>query len=253
MQLELSKIRLDGGTQPRAKLSEETICEYAADMEAGDVFRPITVYFDGKDYWLADGFHRVEAKRRLDPNGSIDADVVQGTQLDAQWFSYSVNKGHGLRRTNEDKARAVTAALRHPEGISRSDSDIASHVGVTTPTVAKYRAKAEPTIKILKSTEAAPHEDAPSAARPRTGRDGRTINTARIGRPSSQGRKVNISGKAFTVKLGHSPPNPMIPLQFSPNNAHTAAATLFREFTREWCETLIQDLTQFLSQQEASV
>jgi len=86
----------------------------------------------------------------------------------------------------------------------------------------------------------------------RTGRDGRTINTANIGKRTSKrkgqrGQGVRISPKARMPKLGHSPPNPMIPLQFSPNNARTAAATLIREFSRQWVEALIQELTQFLS------
>lgn len=96
----------------------------------------------------------------------------------------------------------------------------------------------------------------PVAPRLRTGRDGRTINTANIGKGSAKRSKpggVKISPNAHAPKLGHSKPNPMIPLQFSPNNAYTAAATLVREFSREWVEQLIQDLNQLLaSQGEAS-
>ena len=73
------------------------------------------VFFDGKDYWLADGFHRLEAYVMAVPGEAIECDVFQGTLPDAQWHSYSVNKTHGLRRTNEDKERAVKAALAHPE------------------------------------------------------------------------------------------------------------------------------------------
>jgi len=94
----------------------------------------------------------------------------------------------------------------------------------------------------------------------RTGRDGRTINTANIGKRTSKrkgqrGQGVRISPKARKArmpKLGHSPPNPMIPLQFSPNNARTAAATLIREFSRQWVEALIQELTRFLSSEEGT-
>jgi len=81
----------------------------------------------------------VEAKRRLDPNGTIDAELHQGTLSDAQWHSFSVNKSHGLRRSNEDKARVVQAALLHPHHHGKSDAAIAEHVGVHRDTVLKYR------------------------------------------------------------------------------------------------------------------
>lgn len=275
MKLEVRKIRRDGGTQPRSKLLSEVIEDYAEQMRAGVEFPPVTVFFDGDEYWLADGFHRLEAWLHVRPNKSIEAEVIQGTQSEAQWFSYSVNKSHGERRTREDRVRAIKAALRHPEGAHRSDNDIARHVGVSDKTVAKYRVEMESTSEIPKSSGQAekPGKDAadartkgspapseqpatkPAATRPRKGRDGRTINTAKIGKGKSKRtkrREVKISPKAIMPKLGHSPPNPMIPLQFSPRNPHTAAATLIREFSREWVEQLIQELNDFLSQQGAA-
>src|SRR3982750_4393302 len=65
--LELKKIRTDGGTQLRAKLSEKVIEEYAAAMREGHraEFPPLMVFFDGTDYWLADGHHRYHAAQRV--------------------------------------------------------------------------------------------------------------------------------------------------------------------------------------------
>ena len=287
MKLELKRIRRDGGTQPRAKLSEETIEDYAEDMRNGDVFRPITVFFDGADYWLADGFHRVEAVLRLEPDGSIDADVEQGTLADAQWHSCGANKTHGLRRTNADKDRSVSLALVHENSAGRSNYEIAEHCGVSEITVRRHRQRLEPTTTVSQSNTPTPagasesevengeiatttvsqsrlsadppsqleltgEESASVQPRPRKGRDGRTINTAKIGKNSSgrrRRREVKISDKAAKPIRGLSLPNPMIPLQFSPNNARTAAATLYREFSRDWCESLIQELTRFLSPQ----
>jgi len=54
----LSQIRIDGGTQPRTELNEDVIAEYAELLADGVEFPVITVYFDGANYWLADGFHR---------------------------------------------------------------------------------------------------------------------------------------------------------------------------------------------------
>jgi hypothetical protein len=44
----------------------------------------------------------------------------------------------------------------------------------------------------------------------------------------------------------------MIPLQFSPNNPQTAAATIVREFSSEFVQTLIAELTHLLSEQGAA-
>lgn len=176
MQLELSTIRLDGGTQPRAMYHVGIAEAYAEDMQEGAVFPPVTVFYDGADYWLADGFHRVLATENLERT-TIEADVRQGTQQDAQWYSYSVNLAHGLRRSDGDKQRAVTAALAHPKAAGMSDREIADHVGVSHMTVNRARNELKPTVTVLQSNA-------------RTGRDGRTINTANIGRTKRNREKA---------------------------------------------------------------
>ena len=55
----------DGGAQMRVEMRPETVNEYAADMLDGAAFPPIVVFYDGCDFWLADGFHRVEAGRKI--------------------------------------------------------------------------------------------------------------------------------------------------------------------------------------------
>jgi hypothetical protein len=136
-------IRIDGDTQPRAKLSREIYEEYAEQMKAGEPFPAITVYFDGKHYWLADGFHRINAHAIAWPDEPIECEVIKGTKADAQWHSYGANKAHGLRRTPQDKNRAVRSALTHTRGANQSDRQIAEFVGVSHPFVAKVRAKLE--------------------------------------------------------------------------------------------------------------
>ncbi len=256
MKLEVVKIRIDGGTQPRAELQVEVMDEYAEQMRAGAEFPPVTVFFDGKDYWLADGFHRLGAHlRAFGDNTSIDADVIQGTQSDAQWYSLSVNKTHGLRRTNEDKIRAVKAALAHEKNKCLSDAAIADHVGVHRETVLKYRHETEAHLsKTDKSDtpELTSHLSKTDKSTHRTGRDGRTISTAKIGKGAQNkakrgGHRVRISRNAHSLRLGHSDPCPMIPLQFSPNNPGTAAATLWQYFSRSFIEALVAELTQRLS------
>ena len=59
--LPIEDIRTDGGTQPRVQMHQPTIKEYIDDMKNGALFPPLTVFYDGAEYWLADGFHRIEA------------------------------------------------------------------------------------------------------------------------------------------------------------------------------------------------
>ena len=61
--LPLDSIRLDGGTQARDEHNPYVVDEYAALYRHGTKLPPVVVFFDGADYWLADGFHRVLAAR----------------------------------------------------------------------------------------------------------------------------------------------------------------------------------------------
>jgi transposase-like protein len=138
--LKLDELRLDGGTQPRVALDFDAINDYQEAMAAGAKFPAINACYDGQFYWVVDGFHRIRAAWQAGLE-SIDAEVWQGTLQDAQWRSYSVNHRHGLRRTNEDKQRAVKAALVHASGAGLSDRQLARHCGVTHPVVAAWREK----------------------------------------------------------------------------------------------------------------
>jgi DNA-binding transcriptional ArsR family regulator len=134
----LQQLRLDGGTQPRAQIDLFTVNDYAVSMSNGAIFPPLVVFYDGVDYWLADGFHRAEAAKqaRLEPQ----MDIRQGTRRDAILYSVGANATHGLRRTNEDKRRAVMTLLADDEWRRWSDSEIARRTGVSQPTVSSHRA-----------------------------------------------------------------------------------------------------------------
>ncbi len=128
-EIALDTIRTDGDTQPRTTINWVVVADYSEAMLNGATFPPVTVFDDGVDYWLADGFHRLEAAKRNEAK-TINAEVQQGSRLDAQWFAFGANKSHGLRRLNEDKEAAVKAALRHPHGAGKSNEQIACIVAL---------------------------------------------------------------------------------------------------------------------------
>jgi hypothetical protein len=67
----LAKIRLDGGTQPRESLDQETVDEYCEAMEAKAQFPAVTVFYDDIDYWLVDGLSVWRLPKRKERRASI--------------------------------------------------------------------------------------------------------------------------------------------------------------------------------------
>jgi hypothetical protein len=141
--LAVDRIRTDGATQPRAAIHEPTVAEYAEAIEAGVVLPPVTVFNDGGTYWLADGFHRVAATKRI---GCLDieVDLRVGTRRDAMLHSFGANATHGLRRTNDDKRRAVVAMLSDPDWSKWSDREIGRVAAVSRFLVGTVRAEMAP-------------------------------------------------------------------------------------------------------------
>lgn len=140
IKIKLSKINIDGGTQPRVNIDEELVSEYANDMIDGDNFPPIVLFNDGVKYWLADGFHRYHASKKAGFL-EIESDVKSGTKRDAVLYSVSANGKHGKRRTNADKRKAVLTLLKDEEWSQWNDSEIARQCDVSHTFVAKMRDK----------------------------------------------------------------------------------------------------------------
>lgn len=117
--LSLNLIDIYGGTQTRVATSDDAIESYADEMVRGAVFPPITVFYDGSQYWLADGFHRLLAVKR---NGgeSIEAEVQAGSRTDALRFALGANATNGLYRTNADKRNVADIALREWPDLSNA-------------------------------------------------------------------------------------------------------------------------------------
>lgn len=161
-------IRTDGGTQSRAQLYANVVTEYIDALAAGAAFPPVIAFFDGSDYWLADGFHRHAAYMGLG-RAEIPVDVRQGTRRDATLFSVGANASHGLRRTNDDKRRAVMVLLNDPEWSKWSDREISRAAAVGNKFVGDMRRSLCPE-----------HSDEPRTYTNKHGTTS-TMNTANIG------------------------------------------------------------------------
>lgn len=109
-ELSLETINIQGGTQARVRTTDEAIESYAEEMNQGTVFPPIIVYFDGATHWLADGFHRYLAAKRIGRT-SILAEINAGGRSDALRHALGANATNGVYRTNDDKRNAVEIAL----------------------------------------------------------------------------------------------------------------------------------------------
>jgi site-specific DNA-methyltransferase (adenine-specific) len=179
--LPINSVRIDGGTQPRAATDQSTINDYRDALQAGARFPPVVVFYDGTDYWLADGFHR-HAAHVMRAMPEIDAEIRQGTRRDAVLYSVGANSSHGLRRTNEDKRRAVLTLLRDEEWVKWSDNQIAKRAHVSPTTVGSLR-------RSLSKTHS---EAEPPSARTYITKHGTTatMSVANIGRPANDNQKA---------------------------------------------------------------
>lgn len=124
MHVTLTSIQMDKTTQCRASMRTETIEEYADAMKRGDAFPPVDLYGTAAQCWIGDGWHRVLATSTAG-SCEVDATLHPGGRSDAIRHALRANATHGVRRTNEDKRRAVEVALAEfPELSSRAVAEL---------------------------------------------------------------------------------------------------------------------------------
>jgi hypothetical protein len=172
--LDLAHVIADPAAQPRVAILTDVVEDYAAAMAEGAEFPPIVVFGQGDGpYWLADGFHRYHAYRALGVV-EVPAIIKEGGLREAILYSVGANAAHGLRRTNDDKRRAVMRLLNDPEWAVWSDREIARRCGVDNSFVSRIRPKPQ-----------ALSVDEQQIEQPRLASRGGTtyaLNTAAIGR-----------------------------------------------------------------------
>lgn len=137
--LPISNITQDPEIQIRATSIDWLIVDaYIESAKQGAIFPPVIVFFDGDNYWLADGNHRLEVARRMEQN-EVDADVHRGGKREAILYAVGANDNHGLRRTNADKRNAVEKLLKDAEWRNKSNYEIAELCKVGEAFVRKLR------------------------------------------------------------------------------------------------------------------
>ena len=178
-------IRIDAGTQFRAATNQAKVTEYAEMFQASTEWpfdSACEVFFDGNEYYMADGFHRylgaVSVKR-----SSLSCNVTNGTLRDAIKFALSANARHGLHRSNDDKRKAVGFALEDQEWRHLSSRMVADLCGVSPAFVDSLR---KTTANERQSDEK------------RTGKDGRTTSL-----PKSKAKPKDEPEPSFETP-GHS-------------------------------------------------
>ncbi len=167
-ELKIEQINRSGGTQIRAAYDRPTVERYKDLHEACVELPPIIVFFDGSDYWLADGFHRVQAKIEHGEICStevvrIKSEVRSGTQRDAIKYALSANANHGLPRSRDDIRRAIFRCLDDAEWSKLSNVKIASLCCCSESMIRKVKGEREqpsqdadveiPKTKVVKSSD----------------------------------------------------------------------------------------------------
>jgi hypothetical protein len=221
--LELSKIKIDG-TQSRAAINEQTVADYCEAIQNGVTFPPVVVFFDGKDYWLADGFHRYMAHNRL-KIAKIYEEVIPGTKREAILYSVGANHEHGLRRSPEDKRSAVMLVLSDSEWSGWSDNAIAKQCHVNPRMVADERKKLSMSFDIDRNMDIPTLSgNEPLTSQENTvrtfERNGKTYqqNTANIGRKPEQ-ETGRTAGDVMREVLAPQKPHVSLSVQREPEPA----------------------------------
>ena len=136
--LSVDVINITGGTQSRLKIKEDYVEEIYEKMKDGVDYDAVTIFFDGKEYWLADGFHRYHATRKLGKS-SIKCKITNGLLRDAILYSKVANNLHGLPPTLQDKINNAIEMIGDSEWGGWSNREIGRICDVSHVTIAKLR------------------------------------------------------------------------------------------------------------------
>lgn len=185
----LTAINFDSATQIRVEINADAVNAYAEKMAAGVKFPPAILFKDGDQFIIGDGWHRLLAAQK---NGDVTfpCEVAGAGKREAMRYALSANSEHGLPRSNADKRKAVTVALR--EFPNQSDRAIADMCAVHHDLVGTVR----------KQSQVA--ESATCRISLRTGKDGKTYPP-----PAAPAPRPSIFAPAFEAA---QPVPPLVPI-----------------------------------------
>lgn len=105
--VKINELEFDSELYPRMKISWQTAYQYAQAMRSGSTFPPIKVgIFNGKKY-VVDGWHRVEAKKKLKEE-YIQADVKKyDSKRELFIDAIESNVIHGRQLSIQEKVRII--------------------------------------------------------------------------------------------------------------------------------------------------
>jgi protein gp37/uncharacterized ParB-like nuclease family protein len=205
-EIPLNYIQMLPEVQPRTKLSDEKIEEYAKTMEESAEFPPVVVFREtGNVYVLADGFHRVRAARKAAKKTglqTITCIVKPGSVRDAQLFAVHANAEHGLPLTQAEKRMAVEKLLRDDVWKKWSNNKIGKWCGVSGMTVGRIKGEMGPHYNNVKVRIC--RDKHGNVIEMKTGKIGRGARAAasQPGRPggSCKGAAAKGSGELYRVR-----------------------------------------------------
>lgn len=136
--LPIDAINITGGTQSRLSIKEDYVEEIYEKMKDGVEYEPVKAFFDGKEYWLGDGFHRYHATRK-NGKASIRCYVTNGLLREAILYSKVANNLHGLQPTLQDKLHNAKEMIGDFEWGEWSNREIGRICDLSHVTIAKLR------------------------------------------------------------------------------------------------------------------
>ena len=181
----IREIVLNQRCQARVEPHPDIVDEYAAAYRSKAKMPPVDVFIvDGAPH-LIDGWHRISGAIKAEATWITCEIVGTGTLEEAVWKALAANQTHGIRRTNEDKRRAVRLALESPIGNEQSARVLAEHIGVSVDLVLRIRGEWEAERRLQLSVT-----DSCEPAEPvkRVGKDGRARSAPKPRAPKAEVR-----------------------------------------------------------------
>lgn len=132
----LERLTLDPAVQPRWRLDERRVEDFAVAMADGIEFPPLVAFWDDTTLWLSDGFHRYEGADQAEL-ALFQVDVRLGTRRDAIRYAIEANSKHGQPLTRVERQQAIKTLLIEfydctPREMAQEDIAIAVGVGQKT-------------------------------------------------------------------------------------------------------------------------